>query len=156
MDRRDFLASSLAAACSAALSRNAFAAVPARDEAAAARTLYDLVFERMLEASPQTATSLGLDTGARAAAASSRAGTAANAAPPSAAEQAAARLEARKSRRSISRLLSQRQRERLWVMKVGTLRGMRERPVFVRAGRRLDDGTQSDSQACLRRNPQRG
>ena len=66
MDRRDFLASSLAAACSAALSRNAFAAVPARDEAAAARTLYDLVFERMLEASPQTATSLGLDTGARA------------------------------------------------------------------------------------------
>ncbi len=66
MDRREFLASSIALAFASVLHG------PARaepgSEAARARALYEAIFERLLVAAPQTATSLGLDTGRHAAA----------------------------------------------------------------------------------------
>ena len=69
IDRRHFLLTSTAAGAFA-LSGCATAdprGLLSNDEAAKARQLYDQIFERMLQASPETATSLGLDTGARAA-----------------------------------------------------------------------------------------
>jgi uncharacterized protein (DUF885 family) len=67
MDRRDFLASSIALAFASVLHTPAEAAEPG-SEAARARALYDAIFERLLAVAPQTATSLGLDTGRHAAA----------------------------------------------------------------------------------------
>ena len=67
LSRRTFLLSSAAmgvAAC-APVSRTGF--VSGSGAAAQARTLYNRIFEEMLVASPETATSLGLDTGERAA-----------------------------------------------------------------------------------------
>jgi len=66
MHRRQFLASSLALGVATALNRSAAADEPS-SEAARARALYDSIFERLLVASPQGATTLGLDTGQRAA-----------------------------------------------------------------------------------------
>jgi len=66
MHRRQFLASSLALGVAAALNRGAAADAPS-SEAARARALYDAIFERLLIVSPQGATTLGLDTGDRAA-----------------------------------------------------------------------------------------
>jgi uncharacterized protein (DUF885 family) len=65
LDRRHFL---LASGSAAALSLSGCATPgPASgDEAARARALYDSIFEDMLRSSPELATSLGLDTGARA------------------------------------------------------------------------------------------
>jgi uncharacterized protein (DUF885 family) len=62
--RRAFLMSSSAAALAgcATTGRNGTSAGPAAE----ARAAYDAIFERMLAASPETATQLGLDTGARA------------------------------------------------------------------------------------------
>jgi len=65
LDRRQFLLSSAAAAGLLALPGCAGLAVP-RSPTAAARALYDSIFEGMLRASPETATGLGLDTGERA------------------------------------------------------------------------------------------
>ena len=59
MDRREFLASSIAVALASALHSPARA--EAASEAARARALYEAIFEKLLAASPQTATSLGLD-----------------------------------------------------------------------------------------------
>jgi uncharacterized protein (DUF885 family) len=67
MDRRDFLASSIALAFASALQAPARAAEPG-SEAARARALYDAIFEHLLAVAPQTATVLGLDTGRHAAA----------------------------------------------------------------------------------------
>jgi uncharacterized protein (DUF885 family) len=64
MDRRQFVASSLALAVAGALGRPAWSAAGA--EAAKARALYDQVFEEILLVAPQLATTLGLDTGKRA------------------------------------------------------------------------------------------
>ena len=66
MHRRDFLASSVALAVSSIFACHAGAAASS-PEAARARALYDAIFEQMLTAMPQGATTLGLDTGARAA-----------------------------------------------------------------------------------------
>jgi uncharacterized protein (DUF885 family) len=66
MDRRHFLASSIALAFASAL--HAPARAESSPEAARARALYDAIFERLLVAAPQTATSLGLDVGRHAAA----------------------------------------------------------------------------------------
>ena len=66
MHRRQFLASSLALGVATALNRSAAAEEPSA-EAARARALYDAIFQRLLVASPQGATALGLDTGQRAA-----------------------------------------------------------------------------------------
>ena len=66
-DRRQFLMTSAAAS---AYALSGCASVPiaaAGGESARARALYDSIFERMLQASPELATGLGLDTGARAA-----------------------------------------------------------------------------------------
>jgi uncharacterized protein (DUF885 family) len=67
MQRREFLASSVALALAGAVGRPVLAAVPA-DEAARARALYDPLFDEILAVAPQRATSLGLDVGPRAAA----------------------------------------------------------------------------------------
>ncbi len=66
MHRRDFLASSVALAVSSIFARQAGAAA-SNPEVARARALYDAIFEEMLTATPQSATTLGLDTGSRAA-----------------------------------------------------------------------------------------
>ena len=66
MHRRDFLASSVALAVSSIVARHAGAAA-SNPEVARARALYDAIFEEMLTVTPQSATTLGLDTGSRAA-----------------------------------------------------------------------------------------
>jgi uncharacterized protein (DUF885 family) len=66
MDRRDFLASSIALAFASTL--HAPARAEPDSEASRARALYEAIFEKLLVAAPQTATSLGLDTGRHAAA----------------------------------------------------------------------------------------
>nr|MDQ4088609.1 DUF885 family protein [Pseudomonadota bacterium] len=63
LDRRQFL---LGSAATGALALSGCAGVGWRSETAAARALYDSIFEGMLRASPETATALGLDTGERA------------------------------------------------------------------------------------------
>jgi uncharacterized protein (DUF885 family) len=67
MDRREFLASGVALAVAGILRAPAVSA-DADTEAARARAIYDAIFADLLGASPQTATSLGLDTGQHAAA----------------------------------------------------------------------------------------
>lgn len=64
IDRRRFVAGSGAALALSALPGVASAQASA-SETAKARALYDRLFEAMLRSSPETATSLGLDTGAR-------------------------------------------------------------------------------------------
>ncbi|HWT13389.1 MAG TPA: DUF885 family protein, partial [Allosphingosinicella sp.] len=64
LDRRQFLLGS--AAATGALALSGCAGLAPRSDAAAARSLYDSIFEGMLRASPETATGLGLDTGERA------------------------------------------------------------------------------------------
>lgn len=66
-DRRQFLLTSTAAGAFALNGCATTAPVAAGGEALKARALYDSIFERMLQASPEMATSLGLDTGARSA-----------------------------------------------------------------------------------------
>ncbi|HSW33744.1 MAG TPA: DUF885 family protein, partial [Steroidobacteraceae bacterium] len=66
MDRRDFLASSIALTFASVL--HAPARAEPGSEAARARALYEAIFEKLLVAAPQTATSLGLDVGRHAAA----------------------------------------------------------------------------------------
>jgi uncharacterized protein (DUF885 family) len=66
MRRRDFLASGVAVAVASVLESRAVAAP--MTEAARARALYDAIFAELLDVSPQTATTLGLDTGPRGAA----------------------------------------------------------------------------------------
>ena len=67
-DRRQFLMGSTAAGaltlggCAVPIASS----LGSGDAAAQARALYDAIFERMLETSPEMATGLGLDTGARA------------------------------------------------------------------------------------------
>ncbi len=63
-DRRQFLLGS--AAATGALALAGCAGMVPRSETAAARALYDSIFEGMLRASPEMATGLGLDTGERA------------------------------------------------------------------------------------------
>jgi uncharacterized protein (DUF885 family) len=63
LDRRQFL---LGSAATGALALSGCAGMAPRSETAAARSLYDSIFEGMLRASPETATGLGLDTGERA------------------------------------------------------------------------------------------
>lgn len=63
LDRRHFL---LGSAATGALALSGCAGLEPRSETAAARALYDSVFEGMLRVSPETATGLGLDTGERA------------------------------------------------------------------------------------------
>ena len=63
-DRRQFLLGS--AAATGALALSGCAGIVPRSETAAARALYDSIFEGMLRISPETATGLGLDTGERA------------------------------------------------------------------------------------------
>jgi uncharacterized protein (DUF885 family) len=63
-DRRQFLLGS--AAATGALALSGCAGLAPRSETAAARALYDSIFEGMLRAAPEMATSLGLDTGERA------------------------------------------------------------------------------------------
>ena len=63
-DRRQFLLGS--AAATGALALSGCAGMVPRSETAAARALYDSIFEGMLRASPEMATGLGLDTGERA------------------------------------------------------------------------------------------
>ncbi|HYI64134.1 MAG TPA: DUF885 family protein [Allosphingosinicella sp.] len=63
-DRRQFLLGS--AAATGALALSGCAGMAPRTETAAARALYDSIFEGMLRAAPEMATSLGLDTGQRA------------------------------------------------------------------------------------------
>ncbi|MGQ0659318.1 DUF885 domain-containing protein [Sphingosinicella sp.] len=65
VDRRQFLLSTTAAVGAFALT--GCAGVAARSPTARARAAYDRIFEAMLRISPETATGLGLDTGARAA-----------------------------------------------------------------------------------------
>ena len=67
MDRREFLASGVALAVAGVLRAPPLAA-DVNPEAARARALYDSIFADLLAASPQTASSLGLDTGANASA----------------------------------------------------------------------------------------
>ena len=64
MQRREFLFSSVAVAVTAALAHRAVADAPAGESA---RALLDAIFDRMLVASPEGATTLGLDTGKHAA-----------------------------------------------------------------------------------------
>ena len=66
-DRRQFLLTSTAASALALNGCATTAPSAAGGEALKARTLYDSIFERMLQASPEMATGLGLDTGARSA-----------------------------------------------------------------------------------------
>ena len=61
LDRRQFLLGS--AAATGALALAGCAGVVPRSETAAARALYDSIFQGMLRASPEMATGLGLDTG---------------------------------------------------------------------------------------------
>ena len=68
MDRRDFLASSIALAFVGVLHARAPRPPSPAPEAARARALYDAIFEHLLGRCPQTATALGLDTGGTAAA----------------------------------------------------------------------------------------
>ncbi len=63
-DRRQFLLGS--AAATGALALSGCAGLAPRSDTAAARSLYDSIFEGMLRASPEMATGLGLDTGERA------------------------------------------------------------------------------------------
>jgi len=66
-DRRTFLLGSVATAALAGCAPvRPTGAAPAGDAAAQARAIYDSVFEQMLRLSPETATNLGLDEGARA------------------------------------------------------------------------------------------
>src|SRR5688572_25857434 len=70
INRRHFLLTSSAAgafALSGCATGTSPRGLTSSAEAAEARLLYDQIFERMLQASPEVATSLGLDTGARAA-----------------------------------------------------------------------------------------
>ena len=62
-DRRQFL---LGSAATGALALGGCAGLAPRSETAAARALYDSIFEGMLRATPEIATGLGLDTGERA------------------------------------------------------------------------------------------
>jgi len=62
-DRRQFLLGS--AAATGALALSGCAGMVPRSETAAARALYDSIFEGMLRAAPEIATGLGLDTGER-------------------------------------------------------------------------------------------
>ena len=64
LDRRQFLLSS--AAATGALALSGCAGLEPRSESAAARSLYESIFEGMLRHSPEMATGLGLDTGERA------------------------------------------------------------------------------------------
>ena len=64
LDRRQFLLSS--AAATGALALSGCAGLEPRSESAAARSLYESIFESMLRHSPEMATGLGLDTGERA------------------------------------------------------------------------------------------
>ena len=64
--RRSFLLSSAALGLSACAPMSRIATVSSQGAAAQARSLYDRIFEEMLVASPETATSLGLDKGERA------------------------------------------------------------------------------------------
>lgn len=66
MRRRDFLASGIALAVTSVFEARADTALA--NEAARARALYDAIFEELLDVSPQTVTTLGLDAGPRAAA----------------------------------------------------------------------------------------
>ncbi|HEX8641812.1 MAG TPA: DUF885 family protein [Allosphingosinicella sp.] len=63
LDRRQFL---MGSAATGALALAGCAGMAPRSDTAAARALYDSIFEGMLRASPETATGLGLDTGERA------------------------------------------------------------------------------------------
>ena len=63
LDRRQFL---LGSAATGALALGGCAGMVPRTETAAARALYDSIFEGMLRYSPETATGLGIDTGERA------------------------------------------------------------------------------------------
>ncbi len=64
--RRSFLLSSAALGLSACAPMSRIGTASGFGTAAQARSLYDRIFEEMLVASPETATSLGLDAGARA------------------------------------------------------------------------------------------
>ena len=66
MQRRDFLLSTVAAAVASALGQRASAGPPS-GEVAKVHAIFDAIFERTLVASPQGATTLGLDTGRNAA-----------------------------------------------------------------------------------------
>lgn len=66
LSRRSFLSSSTAAALGACAPIARGERALGTGEGAKARVLYDAVFEQMLAIAPETATSLGLDTGARA------------------------------------------------------------------------------------------
>ncbi len=66
MQRRDFLLSTVAAAVASALGHRASAGPPS-GEVAKLHAILDAIFERTLVASPQGATTLGLDTGRNAA-----------------------------------------------------------------------------------------
>ena len=63
LDRRQFL---LGSAATGALAVGGCAGLAPRTETAAARAIYDSIFEGMLRAAPEIATGLGLDTGERA------------------------------------------------------------------------------------------
>ena len=63
LDRRQFL---LGSAAAGAFAFTGCATTAPRTPSARARALYDEIFNAMLEASPEMATGLGLDTGARA------------------------------------------------------------------------------------------
>src|SRR3712207_7903878 len=63
IDRRQFLLGSTAGA---AIGLSGCAGMAPRSETAAARALYDSIFEGMLREAPEMATGLGLDTGERA------------------------------------------------------------------------------------------
>jgi uncharacterized protein (DUF885 family) len=65
-DRRQFLLTSTAAFALGGCVARPLANAASGSQVARARALYDAIFERMLEVSPETATGLGLDTGARA------------------------------------------------------------------------------------------
>ena len=65
MDRREFLASGVALTVAGILRAPPLAA-DAGSKAARARAVYDAIFADLLKSSPQTATSLGLDTGVNA------------------------------------------------------------------------------------------
>ena len=67
ISRRTFLMTSAAAVGVAACARTTELGGVGTDSAAQARRIYDIVFEQMLRLEPEAATSLGLDTGARAA-----------------------------------------------------------------------------------------
>jgi uncharacterized protein (DUF885 family) len=68
MDRRQFIRSGIALALVGGLARQLRADAPASAEAARARAIYDDIFDAALVATPQLATTLGLDVGAHASA----------------------------------------------------------------------------------------